>query len=142
MKTVFKVLIFIIASVLELNTALAQELTIINDSIFSKVLNEQRGIKIYLPEEYKLGSNEKLNVVYIIDGEMHFDDFLTFYKFAENQKFIPPLILISLPNNYSRKGSTRDRDFVPEITTDNLKAGGANNFITFFKNELIPYINQ
>ena len=36
----------------------------------------------------------------------------------------------------------RDRDFLPEKTTDNLKAGGANNFVAFFKNELIPYINK
>ena len=56
----FKFLILMIGFALALNKALAQESSIINDSIFSKVLNEQRKIKICLPEEYKPGSDAKL----------------------------------------------------------------------------------
>jgi predicted alpha/beta superfamily hydrolase len=138
----FKLLLLMIGFVLALNTVLAQEHTIINDSIFSRALNEQRNIKICLPEEYTPGSNVKYDVVYIIDGEVHLDDFLFIYKFARNEKFLPPLILISLPNTYTREGNMRDRDFLPEKTTDYVKAGGANNFIAFLKNELIPYINK
>ena len=78
----------------------------------------------------------------LLDGEIHFDDFLFIYKFAKNEKFLPPLILIALPNTYTSEGNMRDRDFLPEKTTDNAKAGGANNFIAFLKNELIPYINK
>ena len=103
--------------VLALNTALAQEPTIINDSIFSKVLNEQRKIKICLPEEYKPGSDAKYDVVYLLDGEMHFDDFLFIYKFARNEKLLPPLILVAIPNTYTSEGNMRDRDFLPEKTT-------------------------
>jgi predicted alpha/beta superfamily hydrolase len=124
-----------------MNTALAQSSTIIEDSIFSRVLNEQRKIKIYLPEEFKQGSNTKFDVIYLLDGETHFDDFLFIYKFAKNQNFLPPLILIALPNSYTSNGNMRDRDFLPEKTTDNLKSGGADNFIAFLKNELIPYMN-
>ena len=135
MKDVLKfiMLILLMDFVIAPNNAIAQDTSISNDSVFSKVLHEQRKIKIYLPEEYKPGSNEKYDVVYILDGEMHFDDFLYIYKFARNQKFVPPLILISLPNNYNRKGSTRDRDFLPENTTGNPKGGGADNFIAFLK---------
>ena len=97
--------------------------------------------KIYLPEEYKPGSNVKYDVVYIIDGETHFDDFLSVYKFAFNHKFIPRLILIALPNKYTGTGNTRNRDFLPEKTASNNE-GEADNFIAFFKNELIPYLNN
>jgi predicted alpha/beta superfamily hydrolase len=138
----FKFLIMIMSLVLAINTALAQEPTIINDAIFSNILNEQRKIKICLPEEYKQGSNAKYDVIYILDGETHFDDFLFLYKFAKCQKFLPSLILIALPNTYTVEGNMRDRDFLPEKTSDNAKAGGANNFIAFLKNELIPYINK
>jgi predicted alpha/beta superfamily hydrolase len=127
-------------TVLPLNTAFAQYPAIIEDSIFSRVLNEQRKIKICLPEEYQPGSAAKYDVVYITDGEMHLGDFLFIYKFARQEKFIPPLILISLPNTYTSEGNMRDRDFLPENTTGNVKAGGAGNFIAFFKNELMPYI--
>ena len=138
----FKFLIFIIGFVFAMNTVLAQSSTIIDDSIFSNVLNEQRKIKIYLPEEYRQGSNTKFDVVYLVDGEIHFNDFRFIYKFAKNENFLPPLILIALPNKYTSDGNMRDRDFLPEKSTDNLKAGGADNFIAFLKNELIPYINK
>jgi predicted alpha/beta superfamily hydrolase len=144
MKTgfTFKYLIMMAVVVLALNTALAQEPTIINDSIFSIILNEQRKIKICLPEEYKPGSDVKYNVVYLLDGEMHFDIFSFMYKFARNEKLLPPLILVAIPNTYTNEGNMRDRDFLPEKTAENNKAGGANNFIDFFKNELIPYIDK
>jgi predicted alpha/beta superfamily hydrolase len=137
----FKLFIMMMGVVLALNNALAQEL-IINDSIYSKILNEQRRIKICLPEEYKPGSDSKYDVVYILDGETHFDDFLYIYKFARNNDFLPPIILIALPNTNKGSENTRDRDFSPEITSDNQKAGGAGNFIDFLKNELMPYINR
>jgi predicted alpha/beta superfamily hydrolase len=142
MKIVFKFLILMMDLVLALNTALAQEPAIIDDSIFSKVLNEQRKIKICLPEEYKPGSDAKYDVVYIIDGETHFDNFSFIYKFARNEKLLPPLILVAIPNTYTNEGNMRDRDFLPEKTPENNKAGGANNFIGFLKYELIPYINK
>ena len=128
--------------VFALNTVLAQEPAIFNDSIFSNILGEQRKFKICLPEEYKPGSNAKYDVVYLLDGEAHLDIFSFIYKFARNEKLLPPLILVSIPNTYTEGGSMRDRDFLPEKTAENKKAGGANNFIAFFKNELIPYIDK
>ncbi len=144
MKTgfTFKFLIIIMWVVPGINTALAQEPTIVNDSVYSKVLNEQRKIKISLPPEYKAGSDAKYDVVYLLDGEVHLDIFSFIYKFARNEKLLPPLILVAIPNTYTKEGNMRDRDFLPEKTTENGKAGGANNFIDFFKNELIPYIDK
>jgi predicted alpha/beta superfamily hydrolase len=138
----FKGALLMIGLVLAVDIILAQGLSIITDSIFSNVLNEQRKIKICLPEEYRPGGNVKYDVVYILDGESHFEDFLYIYKFARNEKLLPPLILISLPSTYTREGNMRDRDFLPEKTPDNAMAGGADNFIVFLKNELIPYINR
>lgn len=137
-----KFFILFIGSIFALNNALAQDATIINDSIFSNVLSEQRKIKIYLPEEYKPGSGSRYDVVYILDGEVQFNNFLFICKFAKSENFIPPLILIAVQNRYTRDGNMRDRDFLPGNTIGNVKAGGADNFITFFKNELMPYINR
>lgn len=144
MKVVLKFifLILLMDFVIAVNTAISQEAIIIDDSIFSKVLNEQRKIKILLPEEYKLGTDTKYDVIYIIDGEMHFDDFSFIYKFARKEKLIPPVILVAIPNTYFNEGNLRDRDFLPEKTTDNKMSGGAENFIAFFKNELIPFIDK
>jgi predicted alpha/beta superfamily hydrolase len=141
-NTKFKFFILMMVFGLAFNTALAQKPKIINDSIVSKILNEERKIKICLPEEYAPGSNVKYDVVYIVDGETHLDDFLYISKFAKNQGFLPPLILIAVPNTYTREGNMRARDFIPEKTPENAKTGGADNFIAFLKNELMPYINN
>jgi predicted alpha/beta superfamily hydrolase len=138
----FKFLLLLMSFVPAINTAPAQEPAIINDSVFSEVLNEQRKIKIYLPEEYKPGSGEKYDVVYITDGETHFDDFLYIYTFARGERFLPPLILIAIQNTYTSEGSMRNRDFLPEKITGTTKSGRADKFIAFLKNELIPYINK
>lgn len=143
MKFVFKIRFFILIIVcMPAVSTLAQETTIINDSIFSKVLNEQRKIRILLPEEYKPLSDTKFDVVYLLDGESHFDDFSFIYKFAKNEKLLPPLILVAILNTYTEKGNMRDRDFLPVKTPGNDKAGGADNFIDFLKGELIPYIDK
>ena len=137
----FKGSLLSIGLVLAVDIILAQGPTIITDSIFSEVINEQRKIKISLPEEYRPGGNTKYDVIYILDGETHFEDFLYIYKFARNEKLLPPLILISLSNTYTVEGNMRERDFLPGKTAGNAKAGGADNFILFLKNELMPYIN-
>lgn len=138
----FGFLIIVMGVAATLNTISAQESVIINDSIFSKILNEQRKIKICLPHEHKSGSDEKFDVVYLLDGETHCDIFSFVYKFARQEKLLPPLILVSIPNTYTKEGNMRDRDFLPEKTAENSKAGGADNFIAFLKNELITYIDK
>lgn len=144
MKNVFRfrVLLIIVGSALILNNVLAQEPVVLNDSVFSKELNEQRKFKIFLPEGIRTGSGKKYDVVYILDGETHFDDFIYISRFAANQNMIPPLILIAVQNSYTGEGNMRDRDFLPEKMPDNPKAGGADNFKAFLRNELIPYISN
>jgi predicted alpha/beta superfamily hydrolase len=134
-------LILISCCILTGNT-LAQETVIINDSVFSHVLNEQRKIRILLPEEYNPASDDKFDVVYLLDGEAHFDDFSFIYEFARKEKLLPPLILVAILNTYTDKGSMRDRDFLPLKTPGNEKGGGADNFMAFLRDELIPYIGK
>jgi predicted alpha/beta superfamily hydrolase len=134
-------LILISCCILTGNT-LAQETVIINDSVFSHALNEQRKIRILLPEEYNPASDNKFDVVCLLDGEAHFDDFSFIYEFARKEKLLPPLILVAILNTYTDKGSMRDRDFLPLKTPGNDKGGGADNFMAFLRDELIPYIGK
>jgi predicted alpha/beta superfamily hydrolase len=145
MKSFFrlKCIILMFGSVLTvLNSARSQDLSIINDSIFSNNLNEQRKIKVYFPEEYAPGSDAKYDAVYILDGEIHFNDFLYIYKFARRENFLPPLILVAISNTFTAEGNMRDRDFTPGKTITDLKAGGAETFMAFLKNELLPYVDK
>lgn len=123
-------------------TTSAQEKKEISDSIVSKVLNEKRDIKIRLPKEYKEGSDKKYEVIYILDGEWNMNNFSFIYNFAMEDKFVPPVILVALPNTYIDGANMRDRDFLPKEMKDNKLAGKADNFLKFIKTEVIPYINS
>jgi len=41
----------------------------IKDSIYSKAIGEGRTLQIQLPKEYKPGSGDKYQVLYLLDGE-------------------------------------------------------------------------
>ncbi len=120
----------------------AQETQVINDSIYSSILKEQRSIKIVLPENYKPGSDEKYETIFLTDGEWILEPFSFIYKFAKAENYVPPVILVALPNTYPDKANQRDRDFLPVHVPEPAISGGADKFISFLKEELIPYIEK
>jgi predicted alpha/beta superfamily hydrolase len=144
MRKTLKTILFCTISfmVISLGQGLAQNLAEISDSIYSNEMKELRKLKIKLPDEFKPGSSDKYDVIYMIDGEWNLQNFDFIYKFAKNENFVPPVILVAIPNTYLQGANMRDRDFLPEKVNDNALAGGANKFIAFLKNELIPYINK
>jgi len=123
-------------------TVHAQEERAISDSIYSTVLKEQRSIKVLLPEAYKAGSTDRYEVIYITDGEWAMSPFSFIYKFAQDENYVPPAIIVAIPNRYIDKANQRDRDFLPVHVPEPAISGGADNFLHFIKNELIPYIDS
>lgn len=120
----------------------AQQQAEIEDSIYSNILKEQRNIKIKLPVGYKPDSTDKYEVIYITDGEWNMDLFSYIYNFLKGENFVPPVILVGVCNSYIDGENMRERDFPPEQTAGSKLTGGADKFIGFLKNELIPYINS
>ena len=114
-----------------------------NDSIYSEHLNELRQIRINIPKEYDLNSNEKLDVLYVLDGEWATSLTKTVYEFLEYANFIPKNILIvSIPNSYKDGINMRRRDFTPVRVKNQPVSNGVINFQKFLKEELIPLINS
>lgn len=106
------------------------------DSIYSEVLKEKRELKVLLPANYKPGSGEKYDVVYILDGEGNFELFSQIHHFAAREQYEPGVILVGVIN------TDRNRDLTPTALNNIPNSGGAANFISFFRQELIPYINK
>jgi predicted alpha/beta superfamily hydrolase len=144
MKRVFVNCLMIVSLALFFQTPVvtAQNTQIINDSLYSTVLNEERAIKVILPDGYKPGSSEKFEVIYLTDGEWVLDLFPYIYKFAKNESYVPPVIFVDIPNKYINKVCQRDRDFLPVHVVNPAISGGADKFIGFLKDELIPYIDK
>lgn len=115
---------------------------VINQTLHSTVLNEDRVVQIYLPAGYK--PTEKYDVVYVLDGEMLVRFFPPVRAFDEENDLIPPVIIVGINNVYwYDKGlNSRDRDLLPAKVSGSPLSGGADAFATFLSTELIPYINR
>jgi len=103
--------------------------------IDSKILNEKRNIFIYTPTGYDQ-SQDKYPVLYILDGETHFFHAAAMVSFQSGNQEIPRSIVVGIPN------TQRNRDFTPTLEEGRAVSGGADNFIAFLEQELIPYIDE
>lgn len=108
----------------------------VEKKISSKVLNEERTYKIYLPREYD-SKNSKYPLMIVLDGYFLYSSGVIDYMIFSGN--VPPMIIVSIDN------TDRDRDFTP-TNSKNLEgeyipsSGGAPNFLKFLKTELIPEI--
>jgi len=113
----------------------------IKDSIYSQTLKEERRLQIQLPKEYKPGSTEKYQVLYLLDGEWNAELFEQVQAWSRQWGFTPPIIMVGVVNVYPNNQNQRFRDLTP--TSGGQKgAGGGPKLLTFLKDELIPYINK
>ena len=135
--------IFLVAgSVFGIYRAHAQEWPGIRDSVFSDVLNETRIIQVVMPEGYSKEKDSRYEVMYVLDGEWYMEQIPFIYNFTVSAGFAPENIFVLIPNTYKNGVNLRDRDFSPTKTDDDPSSGGAENFHTFLKKELIPYVEK
>lgn len=108
------------------------------DSIQSSVLNQKRYIQVFLPAAYKPGSEEKYDVLYVLDGgNWNMNVVAQQQRFIQNEGHMPPTIIVSVT------GIDRNIELTPTVLkTWNAPTGGADKFISYIKDELIPYINK
>lgn len=113
----------------------AQDMPGKRDSLTSAVLNEKRVFQVILPDNYKAGDTTKYDVLYIID-DWNIKLGRDIQRFIENEHTMPPMIIVGVLN------TDRDKDFLPTHNKGNKTSGGADKFLKFFKDELVPYINK
>jgi predicted alpha/beta superfamily hydrolase len=107
------------------------------DSLHSSILNQERQFKVILPPGYKPGSAEKYDVMYVLDGsDWNTGTIAQVQHFVEDQGFMPPTIIVSIVE------PDRNADLAPTHLDTWKNSGGADKFLGFLKNELIPYINK
>jgi predicted alpha/beta superfamily hydrolase len=119
------------------------------DCLFSEILHEKRDIWIYLP---KIEDGPELNqhqypVVYLFDAEEQYAGFreLIQKENPDGSKVFRDTIVVGIRN------TSRSRDLTPTHSVRDSKgkrtrafrpSGGGDNFITFIKEELFPYIEE
>ena len=112
------------------------------DSLYSKILKEQREIYVQLPANYNATTNQKYPVLYILDGEMLLPTVNNVHSFYSGG-FMPEMVIIGVSNSNNRM-----RDLTTSKVTEmydmpfEQENGEAANFNEFMENELIPFIEN
>jgi len=107
------------------------------DSLNSDVLKEKRLFQVFVPQNYKPGSADKYDVMYVLDGGNWNTGLITkVQRFLEGESYMPPTIIVSV------MGIDRVKDLTPTHMDDWKNSGGAANFLRYIKDELIPHINK
>jgi predicted alpha/beta superfamily hydrolase len=103
--------------------------------INSTILKETRNISIYLPDNY-MHSESKYPVLYLLDGGAHLQHASGAADYLSTRMLIPDIIVVAIHN------IDRSRDFSP-VHVDNIpSSGGAEKFLGFLDEELVPYLDE
>lgn len=117
----------------------------------SKVLNENRTVYIHCPKPDSTNVNSRFPVLYLMDGESHFDMLSQYMDYLSrwNVNVIPEMIVVGIVN------TRRTRDLTPTKSIINYfgqpdtskvswmkPSGGAEQFLQFIREELMPYIDK
>lgn len=120
------------------------------DTIHSKILNEQRQVWVYVPDEDAGSFYLKKNypVVYLLDGDAHFYSVVGMIQqlsSVNGNTITPKMIVVGITNtNRTRDLTPTKAEFEPPFIDSMMVAnsGGGDKFISFIEKELIPKINS
>ncbi|WP_299156852.1 alpha/beta hydrolase-fold protein [uncultured Tenacibaculum sp.] len=93
----------------------------------SSILKEERTLMIHTPEGYAT-SKKNYPVVYVLDGNNHFNHATNAATLLSENQRMPESIVVAIPNNQG----TRRRDL----------GNGRDNFKKYIKTEVIPFVNK
>ena len=117
-------------------------------TLFSQILNEERGYWVYEPERQAGDSVRNLPVLYLLDGDVFFHSVVGFTRFFSSSKVssLPPCIVVAVLN------TDRTRDFTPTCSAarrdgtihsvDKPQGGGVEQFYRFLTEELRPEVEK
>lgn len=123
-----------------------------SEVLHSNVLNENRTINIFLPNNYQANDTVTYPVIYVLDGGMEED----FFHIAGIVRFDTQPWIARFPNSIvvGIEGNTRKRDFtfaVPNVDFLEKEGfqkssfptyGGSEKYMGFLKDELLPHISK
>lgn len=103
---------------------------------FSSEVDDAYVIRVHLPSAYN--PNLRYPVLYQLDGHTTTGSVIKSYDRFEVPEQFREIIIVTI----DYKGNNeRVRDFTPTSHSEFERSGGAEDFMNFLKNELVPHIN-
>ena len=106
----------------------------------STVLNEERTVVVQLPKRYQAEPNKVYPVIYRLDGAGNIPLASAVIERLQNDNRAPEVIIVAIEN------TNRLRDFYPTVNKEPQgpvgEGGGADKFLAFFEQELIPLVDK
>jgi uncharacterized protein len=119
------------------------------DIIYSKILNEQREIWVYVPSSASdtIYLKQRYPVVYLLDGDWHFTSVVGMIQqlsSVNGNTICPEMIVVGIPNTDRTRDltSTHIDSYLELDSTFCKNSGGGENFISFIEKELMPHIDS
>jgi predicted alpha/beta superfamily hydrolase len=119
------------------------------ETIYSKILNEQRNILVYVPASAssEIYTKQRYPVIYLLDGwPAKFSSVVGMIRELNLSYSCPEMIVVGIPNTDRTRDLTPTHmdswQFLDFVMDNNLckNSGGGEKFISFIEKELIPHI--
>ena len=116
--------------------------SVIQTTIYSKILNEERELIIHLPNDYD--KKNKYPVMYVLDGSSQDKHIANKLNILSTAGYVAETIVVGIPNV---NGKGRQRDYTPpyirmDIDEKESPLGGGDQFLSFMEQELFPFIEK
>lgn len=110
-------------------------------TIKSKILNEDRTLNIYLPQNFD--KTKSYPIIYLLDGSMN-EDFIHVTGLVQffNQMYAMPETIVVGVANVDRKRDFTFHTDLKDLQKDYPTTGHSDKFINFLEKELKPYIGN
>jgi len=126
MKKVLFMICFLVVSIVSAQTKGTSINIGTNYTINSNILNQDRGIQVYLPDSYT-SSEQNYPVLYILDGQRFFTNGVAIQKSLKAPGAIPEMIVVGINSSQS----TRRPLF-----------GEGDTFTSFIKEDVIQFVDS
>jgi hypothetical protein len=119
-------------------TLFAQQVILVR--FHSNILNQDRGLGVYLPSQYD--STKTYPVMYVLDGRSQGDHLAKKFDSLAAAEVVPRTILVAIAN--MNEENRRMQLIPPFMKTDSVDGpyGTADTFLSFFESELFPFIES
>lgn len=111
--------------------------------IYSDIVQQDYQLLVNLPAGYAQGK-QHYPVLYLLDAQWDFPLISSIYGEQYYDGFVPGLIIIGITwgGKNPNPDQLRRRDFTPSDVDQDGSSGGAENFLNFIQQELIPFVDK